>query len=158
MIKKYIAIFTVLFLVNVANANDREKVIQADAPPNNCVYLSVQISNNTNANCLLIDKQVMHGRMSANTQAPVLIQAGDSAYPFEMRQQIYGPDIVLTYECGEGNQISFESQQDFCILKAGEISGNVLYTTTNLAAKSTKDRGSYLWNRHGAINWLLYTK
>lgn len=128
----------------------------ADAPPNNCVYLSVMINNNTKTTCELVNKEVIYGRMSSSTQVPVLIPPGTSSYPFEMRQVLYGPDIVLTYECGAGRKITIESQQDFCALNSGEVSGKILFAT-NLSARSIRDRGSYFWNRHGSISWTLYT-
>lgn len=122
--------------------------------PNNCVYLSILISNNTKTTCQLIDSQVLYGRLSSSTQPPVLIPPGTSSYPFEMRQLIYGPDIILTYECGAGHRVSIESQQDLCVMESGEITGKVLFSS-DLSAKKIKNRGSYLWSRHGSIAWTL---
>jgi len=122
--------------------------------PNNCVYLSIMISNKTNSACELVDKQVIYGRMSSSTQIPVLIPPKSSAATFEMRQMIYGPDIILTYECGEGHTITFESQQDLCIMNPGVINAKIL-SKSNISGKYTADRGSYIWNRHGSINWTL---
>lgn len=143
-----ISIIALLFNSRAFTAN------QSSDPPNNCIYLSIMISNNTKETCQLIDSQVLYGRMSSSTQAPVLIPPGTSAYPFEMRQLVYGPDIILTYECGVGHRVSFETQQDLCVMISGEITGKVIYAS-DLSAKNTQKRGSYLWSTHGSIHWML---
>ncbi|MDP3705862.1 MAG: hypothetical protein Q8R24_08125 [Legionellaceae bacterium] len=123
--------------------------------PNNCAFFSVMINNNTENTCQLIEKQVIQGTMSSSTQVPVLIPSGTSSYPFEMKQVFYGPDIILTYECGQGRVITFESHQGLCVMDSGSITGSIL-SSSNLKARCVRDRGSYLWNQHGAINWTLY--
>ncbi|MDF1757593.1 MAG: hypothetical protein P1U74_04790 [Legionellaceae bacterium] len=128
--------------------------VLADDTPNDCAFLSIMISNKTKEVCELVDKEVKSGQFSSSTQAPALIPPGTSAYPFEMRQVFYGPDVVLTYECGEGNVVTFESHQYLCVLKHGSLATKVLYSQ-NLHAKSRKDIGSYLWSKHGSINWTI---
>jgi hypothetical protein len=140
----------VLFVFLVCSAVN----VLADSPPNRCQFLSLMISNNTKETCRLIDRELKHGKMSSSTQVPALIMPGNSSYPFEMMQLFYGPDIVLTYECGAGNVVTFESIQRLCVLKHGPIYGSVLYSQ-NLHAKQTKEPGSYIWGQHGSINWTI---
>ncbi len=128
--------------------------IAADEP-NYCQFLSVMINNRSPLNCELIAKDIKAGQMSSSTQVPGLISSGSSSYPFEMRQLFYGPDIVLTYKCGEKRKITFESQQDICIFSAGNITG-IIHELVGLSAKHQTDQGSMMWNRHGAISWTIY--
>jgi hypothetical protein len=144
--KKYVSFFVFLIATSASLAS---------TPPNNCVYFSVMINNDTDSTCQLIAKQVNGGVMSSGTQVPVLIRPGDSSYPFEMRQVFYGPDIILTYECGQGRVITFQSHQGLCVMDPGTVTGTIL-SSSNLNAKCVKDRGSYIWDQHGAINWTLY--
>jgi hypothetical protein len=150
MKKITIGILSLLCLEAQASANNL-----ATSDNNDCAYLSVMISNNTDSNCELTSKNVLHGNMSSGTQVPLLIQAHTSTHPFSMRQTTYGPDIVLTYQCGPEAQITFESQQNVCYFTAGTITGTV-YAHQQLTADYTKEEGSAWWGRHGAISWKLF--
>ncbi|OGV28550.1 MAG: hypothetical protein A3E88_06345 [Legionellales bacterium RIFCSPHIGHO2_12_FULL_35_11] len=141
---KRISFFTLFLVMYSAMASE----------PNRCLYFSIMISNNTKETCRLLDKNIKHGKISSSTQVPVLIMPGNSSYPFEMKQQIMGPEIVLTYQCGKGNEVSFYSAQGLCIASHGSINAGVLYSQ-NLTATFNRDSGSYLWDRNGAINWMI---
>lgn len=121
---------------------------------NDCAYLSVMISNNTDQNCELTAKNVVHGNMSSGSQVPELLPPHSSSHPFNLRQTVYGPDIVLTYQCGVDARITVESQQNVCYFSAGTITGNV-YSHLGMNASYTKEEGSAWWGRHGSISWKL---
>lgn len=125
-----------------------------DNPPNRCAFFSIMISNNTNEVCRLVEKEIIYGKMSSSTQAPVLISPGNSTLPFEMKQILAGPEISLTYECGKGNVVTFNSKQGYCTMVHGNVRGKVVYSQ-NLHAKYTKANGSYMWNERGEISWTL---
>lgn len=124
------------------------------ADDNNCGYLSIAISNNNPTSCTLVRKDIRHGNMSSGTQVPGLIPAGGVSFPFELSQTIFGPSVVLTYQCADDQEITFESQQNLCFLSAGNITGTV-YSARNMRAFYTSENGSYWWSSHGFISWTL---
>ena len=118
---------------------------------NSCGRLHIQIGNALNQSCQLRSKQVIHGNLI--TSPPVLIAPGFSAR-FDMRQTFYGPDIILEYRC-HGESISFSSQQNYCFMKAGKITGKVFTNGTKLRATYTAEPGSAFWGRPGLISWVI---
>lgn len=123
---------------------------------NNCGFLSLAISNNNPSACTLVRKELRHGNMSSGTLVPGLIPAGGTSYPFEIAQTFFGPDLILTYQCGEDREVTFESQQNMCLFVAGNITGMV-HSAYNMSAAFASENGSYWWSSHGFISWTLYS-
>jgi hypothetical protein len=127
---------------------------QAKDSDNACGNFHLQISNLTNVACVLTSQVVIHGNLI--TPPPSSILPNDSKR-FDMSQTVYGPAITLSYQCGAEN-ISFTSQQNFCVLEAGDITGTILHPfPANINASSTALPGSYLWEKSGSINWTILT-
>ena len=121
----------------------------------NCAYLSVVIANNGNEPCYLTESYLKHGSLGYYDPVPEVIYPNTYSQPFEVRQSIFGPDISLTYQCGQGRQITIESQQNFCLFMGGTITG-MAYNNYYMGADYTKSEGSY-WGRHGEITWYLHS-
>lgn len=120
-----------------------------------CVNLWVMISNNTANKCTLQHSDLRHGYLRESTPIPKEIAAGHTSYPIELSQStFYGPTLVLTYQCGEGKEISFESHQDVCFNSPGHITGTI-YNAKNMSASFVSENGSMSANRFGTINWIL---
>lgn len=147
--------FSLLLLTSLLSCPSFANQTLGDFSENNdCAYLSVMISNNTEHNCELTAKNVVHGNMSSSSQVPELIPAHSSSHPFSLRQTTYGPDIVVTYQCGDETRVTFESQQNVCYFSAGTITGTV-YSHLGMNASYTKEEGSAWWGRHGSISWKM---
>lgn len=129
-------------------------IVAGDNPPNRCAFFSVMISNNTHFVCKLINKEIIYGKISSSEQVPALILPGNSSAPFEMKQILAGPEILVSYECGKGKKITFRSKQGYCAGIHGDIKGNVL-SAYNLIANYTKKNGSFIWNERGEISWVI---
>jgi len=73
--------------------------------------MTVQILNNTDTTCHLIQPQLLHGN-----NMPVI---DDTLTPQESttftvsQDWFYGPDILVGYTCGENKIVNFEVQQNF---------------------------------------------
>jgi len=74
--------------------------------------LTIQVFNNTDTACHLEKKHLIHGFEDWSN-------IGDTLLPQESQEIIllessfYGPDIELSYSCGENKTVSFELQQDY---------------------------------------------
>lgn len=126
----------------------------ADIKDNDCARLHIQIGNASNTACQLISSKVIHGTLVSSP--PAMIMAGFTER-FDVTQTYRGPEIVLVYSCG-GKRITVASQQNYCLLKAGDVSGRIIAADENIHATYTTENGSYYWGRPGLINWVLTTK
>ena len=127
----------------------------ADSSDNECANFHIQISNLTKMACVLTSQRVIHGNLI--TPPPMSILPNDSKR-FDMNQTIYGPAITLSYQCGSEN-ISFTSQQNVCVLEAGDITGSILHPVPiNINARYAALSGSYFWQKSGSINWSIITE
>jgi hypothetical protein len=121
--------------------------------PNQCSHLHIQISNQTSFPCTLSSRDLIHGNL--DTPPPLSILSGDSKQ-FDLEDSaIYGPNIKLTYQCGS-ETISIKSQQNFCGLMAGNITGTLLQPQPkSITASYTAITGSHFWGKPGSINWSI---
>ena len=119
---------------------------------NECGILKVQIANGTHHICYLVSSDVVHGNLM--DQPPAALIPGQ-AKRFAMSQTLYGPHIVITYRC-EGNFITITSQQNYCFLEAGNITGNISPPyPKNISVNSVIESGSYYWSKPGMISWIF---
>lgn len=121
-----------------------------------CGHFMIQIKNNTQSSCFLTKIKLLGGRVMNVNDLPLEIPAGQSSYPFDVAEQWgqgQGPDIVSTYQCGDGQFVKFESQKDQCGRNA-IVSGVVLSALKMDATYSGTD-GSYWDNKPGTIAWTL---
>lgn len=132
------------FITGMAHADD----------DNNCNKLSILITNSTGSTCTLINSYLRHGYYKYTSSVPMYIPANTTASPIFLEQGIFGPDLELSYSCGNGKLITFSSQQNLCFLSAGNVNGRVLYSQNTLADYQTLN-GSWFWSQHGSINWRL---
>ena len=119
----------------------------------NCGQLHILISNHTSNDCTLVAQTVIHGSLESGISIPTHIDAKTDAKAFIMSQMGYGPDILLTYQCGEGKKITFESQQDACYYKAGEIKATLL-DASNMDGFSQVQSGD-LSGKAGIVSWIF---
>jgi len=143
------------FLLGVSLLVFSGAALAGDDNDNTCGILSVLIVNTTKDTCKLIDQRLNHGYVIGNTHIPVYIPPNSSAPALELIQsRMWGPEIILTYRCGEGRLISLNTRQNFCLLSAGRITGQVT-DRRGMTADYTAKEGSYFWNQHGTISWAL---
>ncbi len=142
MLKKLLAIYLLFSSLAFAETENR------------CGYFQIQISNMTKGECVLSSQQIIHGTL--DSPPPLSISPNDSKH-FEMEQTLYGPGIILSYQCG-AEIITLTSQQNLCVLEAGNISGSIKHPLPiNLNASYTALSGSYFWKKPGSINWSIVT-
>lgn len=129
--------------------------VWADDAPTSCGTLHVQITNNTSNICEMTDTYIYRGLI--NSSIPKTIAPNASA-SFDISQvNLYGPDVQLSYNCGyhpTHAKITIRSHQNYCMLKAGDISGSIV-DSENMRATYTSEEGSYGDAAPGHINWLL---
>lgn len=114
--------------------------------------LHVQISNSTNANCQLSNQYLSHGTLAS--APPQSLMAGDSK-TFDLNQSLMGPDIYLTYTCGE-NSIRFEVQQDYAYLM-GHTPTVTVEEANGLKLTYDVTSSSMFWDSPGIANIVILT-
>lgn len=114
--------------------------------------LHVQISNGTGSVCQLSNQVLHHGRF--DNAPPQTILASDSK-TFDMNETIswYGPDAVLSYQCGAGN-ITFEVQQNSSIFR-GHTPKVTVVSSYGLALTSHNQSSSLPYNARGIANIVI---
>lgn len=125
--------------------------VWAGSESNDCERLHVQIGNMTSTSCQLVSSNVIHGNLV--TPPPATIPAGFTGQ-FDIKQTFHGPNVVLQYACN-GEQVTFSSQQNYCFMKAGQITGTIVSSSSNIHGSFTAEEGSYFWSKPGLINWLI---
>lgn len=71
--------------------------------------ISVVIKNNTPQMCRLTQQILKQGEMKSN-EVPITILPGTESKPYQLQNfGKTGPDIVLSYQCGEDKFVSIES-------------------------------------------------
>jgi len=125
---------------------------QAADTGSDCGHFHLQISNVTKEACILISQKVIHGNLISSP--PASIMPNDSKV-FDMEQTVYGPSVMLTYRCGN-EDITLSSQQNFCLLEAGNITGEILSPRPrDINASYMALSGSFFWAKPGNINWQI---
>lgn len=121
---------------------------------NHCHELHLTIKNETGVACHLVDTGLKHGHFIDGTNAPQDVIAHQESAPVSLEQAtFFGPDLVLTYNCG-GRMVSLESQQNLCLIYGGNVTANVL-THDDLTVDSERQTGSFIWGTHGEIWWTI---
>lgn len=128
--------------------------VHAENDNNNCGSLNIMITNLTKEPCTLLSAYLYHGYYSYTSSVPAFIPPGTSAGPIFLEQGFFGPELELTYSCGPGSIVTFNSKQNYCFLSAGDVYGQVKYAQ-NTAADYQAVNGSWFWSQHGSINWML---
>ena len=121
---------------------------------NNCGKLSISLTNNTGATCHLVWEHLNHGYYHYSSFPPAFIPPGMTSHPVVLSQSVYGPNLELRYQCGDNKNITLRSQQNLCVFSAGAIHANIL-EESNISAQTFKREGSYIWNQHGSLQWVL---
>lgn len=148
--KRFVTLSLVILLglVNMAHAG-------SDSDTNNCMKLVVTITNNTDQACTLANQYLKHGYLAYTSSIPAFIPAHSTAHPFFLTQSwLIGPELELTYNCGEGKSVNFTTKQDACYLAAGNVYGkNINSNAVNLQHQATP--GSIIWSQHGSMTWII---
>lgn len=109
--------------------------------------MHVQISNDTGINCQLTNQVLRHGNLES--APPQGIMANDSKF-FDMEQVFFGPDIILSYQCGSGS-ISFEVQQDSAIFM-GHTPTVKMISSNGINLVANNQSASMFWGSRGISN------
>jgi hypothetical protein len=119
-----------------------------------CGALSILVINTTQSTCKLTNHNLMHGYIVNSSHIPTYIPAGTTAPALDLVQGIAGPEIEMTYQCGDDKTISLYTKQNYCFLSAGSITGRIL-NKQNMDAEYTAREGSGFWGQHGTLSWVL---
>ena len=118
-----------------------------------CGYLNVTIVNATGQACTLQNAKIYSGVLD-DSVIPATVASGEMTPSFSLEQtHTRGPSVLLNYKCGS-KSISFVSEQNFCFLSAGSISGRV-ETANNMDGQYTTIPGDYWSGLPGQITWTL---
>lgn len=116
-----------------------------------CAFLTVNLTNTTSNACKLVKQDVKHGYFSFFSSAPSYLKPGDT-WGLILQQSAYGPEIQLTYSCGDNTEITFTSQQDYCGFSSGHVMATV-DNAKNMTATSQVNEGDWWGAQPGLINW-----
>lgn len=121
-----------------------------------CGELIVEITNATSGVCVRDTVwDLKHGEFLTSPNYPPSTINPHMIANFKLGQRAgFGPDLQVTYHCQSGAAVTFDSQQDFCILKAGKITGKVISSDPGIHASYKALEGSYS-NYGGVIQWTL---
>jgi hypothetical protein len=126
-----------------------------DAPVNECTKLSILLVNTTQNTCKLLHQNLIHGFIVNMSHVPGFIPAGTTAPELDLEQGYFGgPEIELTYQCGDNKKITLHSKQNFCFMAAGGVVGHV-GDRQNMDAEYSAKEGSWFWGQHGTLSWAL---
>jgi hypothetical protein len=121
--------------------------------------LHVQIANLTGSNCSLNERpDLLHGMFDSLPPSTLMINESKS---FDMEQVGFGPDVILSYGCGDHKEksIRFEVQQDLSILFAYTPKVTQLAQGTyglHLIAH-TEAGATWFWSAPGQATIYLYS-
>ena len=145
--KKKLLSASVLLSITACLAN-------AASDNNKCGILNINITNLTNSACTLVNSNIKHGYYKYTSSVPTFIPAGSTASPIFLEQSLVGPELELTYSCGDDKLVTFSSKQNLCFMAAGDVYGRVLLAR-NTSVNYQATRGSWFLSQHGAISWQM---
>jgi hypothetical protein len=119
-----------------------------------CGQLNILVFNDTHKPCHLKSQNFISGSLESGSPIPSQLAAKTQAAPFTIRQNFYGPKLILTYQCGKNAQITFESSQSACYFSSGAVSANIK-DRLNLSAYSHAQDGSYIQSKAGLLSWVI---
>jgi hypothetical protein len=120
-----------------------------------CNYLQIAFVNTLPTACHLVKQELKHGYFDYFTYAPPYIEANSSFNSIILRQSFHGPELELTYECGDNKTITLLNHQDYCFMSPGQVSAQVLQAE-NMSAKANTTTGSFWGSQPGTIVWGFY--
>ncbi|MGV3739701.1 MAG: hypothetical protein ACO1N3_00195 [Gammaproteobacteria bacterium] len=108
-----------------------------------CQSLKISIKNDTPSTCYLIEKKIKSGNITK--RQPYKVKSGTTIIQFEAEENKKQPiNILLTYECGEGHNITLLSTKEVCGLSSsGKIQGTIVKSTSLTAVSTILESGFY---------------
>lgn len=143
-----------IVLMSIISSLFATNIGHADSDDYNCSKLHIMITNLTRGSCELVNPTLKHGFYTYSSSVPTFIPAGTTAGPLILEQSVVGPELELTYVCGEWGRVTFNSKQNFCFFSAGDVSGQIL-SAQNTAVDYLATNGNWLWSQPGSINWRI---
>lgn len=118
-----------------------------------CQSLKISIKNDTPSTCYLIEKNIKSGNITK--RQPYKVKSGTTILQFEAEEKKSPINILLTYECGEGHNITLLSSKEVCRLSSsGKIQGTIV-KSTNLTAVSTILESGFYNSKPNNIIWTI---
>lgn len=131
-------------------------MIWANDGGRSCVELKIIVQNSTNTSCYLLSTDLNRGFYGFGYKIPGGKIAPGESHSFIFEQLNYsGTEVVLSYECGNG-ELTFKSQKALCI-QGGAITGTLL-AASNMNATYETSLGNYWKKIRGSIRWTLSDK
>lgn len=147
MRKQYLALLC-LFSLSTSS-------VYAEEPKeNNCGNLQIVITNASSETCKLVSQNLRHGFFKYTSSVPMYLPANSSGAPIFLTQTVFGPELELTYTCGEGKSITLMSKQNVCFLMGGTVYGQTI-DNHNMSAEYQAVDSSFFWSQHGTLHWYL---
>jgi hypothetical protein len=134
----------------------------ANGPDDLCPFLKIKIKNNTPFTCQLVGSTLKRSITEDLEHLPLLIQSGTESLPFSIIEKqnnptvlgSYGPEVTLSYVCGEGHAITIESTQTSLNYYTKHTTGTVV-TSENMDASFSSTVPNCWGRKAGEINWIL---
>lgn len=120
-----------------------------------CGQLKVSLSNHSGESCTLTRQEIRTGAILPGDSIPSIMDNSQS-YHFTLEQVRFsgGPDVYLTYHCGENKIIGFRVRQNYCMFEAGDISSEMV-DRLNLNVRFKASRGDYSHAKAGSIETVI---
>ena len=118
-----------------------------------CGELNIIIQNYTGVACTLQKSHVSSGYLSS--EIPQSIPPNHSSDTITLEQGYFsGISSMLAYRCGS-ETIEIRSNQNYCFLQAGQVSGQV-YTADSIHVRYIAKNGSWWSSNPGRMTWSLF--
>lgn len=118
-----------------------------------CAYLNIEVINASTNTCKLVNQNLKHGTFDFFTAAPTYLPP-NAGGQIILSQTFYGPELDLTYSCGDNTEITFTSRQGYCGFSAGDVSGTIV-NAQGMTADLQTTAGDWWWAQPGTITWHL---
>jgi hypothetical protein len=119
-----------------------------------CQDLFLTIQNDTNDVCTLTTFDLNHGHYTEERMNFKSIPAHTTALPLYLTQTVYGPEITMSFDCGNGKTVTIYSQQNYCSSMSGDVTAKVL-NQYGMKATYTAQEGDYAWGQSGSVQWVF---
>jgi hypothetical protein len=131
----------------------------ANDTPDICPFLKIKIKNNTPFTCQLVGSTLKRSTTEDLEHLPLVIQSGTESLPFAIMEKVGnlgndGPEVTLSYVCGDGHAITIQSTQTSFNYYTKHITGSVV-ASENMDASFSSTVPNCWGRKAGEINWIL---
>lgn len=154
----YLAFASFIYATALTASASNNPTARTQDRANPCYTMDVHVSNVTGVSCVLASSGTpVYGYFEDGHLPASVIRSGSSSN-FHLTQRFgmsYGPDITLSYLCG--NQlVTFRSQQSACVSGwAGRTNATIVYEDSGINLMYLTEDPSFLFATPGRIRWII---